>query len=376
MPWLCVTFLIAPWLSEWSFGDGDHAWAFRFLAVCVCMSSVSQAEFAILQGLGLYRRVARAMLVGSVGGTLVAVPLIFWLKIDSIVPVIVASMAMALIGALTWRERKMPAPAMTVGEVFTGGRALISLGFFMTLSDLAALASSYIFMAWLTTDWGSSTAGMFQAGFVLTNRYVGLVFSAIAMEFYPRLARNSSRPYLTEVMVSHEMKVVLTMLVPMTGLMSVCAPLLISLFYSGEFLAAAPFVEMGTVGTVFRGVAYCMSFVMLSRGDGRIYLVTEVTSSLVYVIVNMAVMKWCGIQGMGVAYAVWYGAYAVIVGLVFYRRYGMSLRRGIPLFIVYAVGMTAAIGVLSTYVNRWLALPLVAVAVTVSIPTLYRMRRR
>lgn len=55
-------------LSLYAFGDTGHAWCFMVLAVTVVLASLTAAESAVFQGLKRFKRLARGILWGSVGG--------------------------------------------------------------------------------------------------------------------------------------------------------------------------------------------------------------------------------------------------------------------------------------------------------------------
>lgn len=359
---------VAPLLSLWSFGDYDHAWAFRALAACVFFSAMMQGELGILQGLRRFKQVANSTLLGAVVGLSLSAPLFYYLKVDSVVPVILLSAVVAW--AMTWlnRERKLKGVKnLTTRETIEGGKSLIALGFYITLSTVMSLAASYILMSYLNTRFNTSVAGYFQAGFTLINRYVGLVFAGIAVEYYPRLSSVARRCRVSEVYVSHEMKLALCVLVPLVSLFIVCAPWIVHLLYSSDFMEVVPFVEIGMVGTVFRAVSWCMSFVILVKGDGRIFVLTEGLSAVLYMVLNVFAINHFGIHGMGWAYLGWYVGYCLIVGVVYYRRYRMRLRAGIKRLVVWAVGMVGAVCAVSMSLGRWQGALLTMLALATSI---------
>ena len=65
----------------------------------------------------------------------------------------------------------------------------------------------------------------------------------------------------------------------------------------------------------------------MARGDGKIYIVTETLSVLTGFALNVACYHLWGLAGLGVAFCLWYAAYCLIVGVVYFRRYGYSLSR-------------------------------------------------
>ncbi len=364
-----VTFFCAPWLSEWSFGDRDHTGSFRWLSLAVLMMGLTHGWQAVLQGLSRLRQVAHSTLWGSVGGTALAVPLFYFLGVDSIVPVIVLTAGCLLAGVLVNSRRDDGAARLSLHDTLAAGSGLIKLGFFITVSSLATLGASYVLMAWFTSRHGSDVAGLYQAGFTLINRYVGLVFTAISMEYFPRLAGVATRRRISEIYVSHELVIALSVLVPLVGAFALFAPWLVDLFYSSKFDQIIPFVVIGVGGTVFRAISWCMAFTMLTRGDGPVYLLTELLSAVAYVAINILIYDTAGFAGMGFAYIAWYAFYTLIVGAVFRLRYGMRLRPGVAAVSAAAVAEAALLIASVVWMPWWVSglLTLAAAAVSVRV---------
>lgn len=280
-------------------------------------------------------------------------------------------MLSAFVGWVTvWfnRESKLKdTPALTLRETLEGGRSLIKLGFYITLSSVISLAASYMLISYLNTGFGTTVAGYFQAGFTLINRYVGLVFTGIAVEYYPRLSSVSRSVRVSQVYVAYELKLALCVLVPLVSIFIVCSPLVIDLLYSRDFLEVTPFVEVGMLGTIFRAVSWCMSFVILAKGDGRIFVLTEGISAVAYILLNIAAVNYLGISGMGWAYLGWYIVYCVVVAMVYYRRYGMRLGHGSIALTAWAVGIVGAVCAVSMCVGRWQGAILTVLAIISSL---------
>ncbi len=192
----------------------------------------------------------------------------------------------------------------------------------------------------------ASTVGFYQSGFTLVNRYAGLLFSAIAMEYYPRLSQNISHRRRSETFVSHEMSIALWVLLPVIAAFVAADRLIVQVLFTKEFYVIIPFITWAMVGTAFRAVSWCMAFVILARGDGKVYLVTECLSALVSITLNIVAYNLGGISALGIAYMLWYALYTLIVWAVYRYRYGMRLRRGMwrLILLVLLVGVASVLG--------------------------------
>lgn len=95
-----------------------------------------------------------------------------------------------------------------------------------------------------------------------------------------------------------------------------------------------------------------MAFVIIAKGDGRVYLLTELTSGIMCLVLNIAGYSLYGLPGVGFAFSVWYALYALIVWGVLRKRYGIHARVAVPVLVAVAtvcavVGLAYAAGVWS-----------------------------
>ena len=349
-----LTFLFAPLLSEYSFGDTSQAGGFRLLAAVVFLMAISSGWSAVLQGTGRLRDIARISVIGTFGGMIVSIPLFYYLRLDSIVLSILAYAAVTAGVTLAYRYRPPrgeEVPRVSLRRSWSIGRSFVVLGIFISVSDILGQLANYAFISWLNVSTDSTTVGYFQAGNTMIFRYVGLIFSAIAMEFYPRLSSNASSSIRTSVFVAHEIKVCMAVLVPFTILFIIFAPLIVRILYSDAFMPVVPYVTLGIVGTLFRAVSVSMAFVILARGDGRTYLLTETISAVTMLPIYIGCYKAWGIAGFGVAYTLWFALYTLAVMAIYYRRYGLRLGRRVSLFILGSIAAVTAAAVIALLVR-------------------------
>ncbi|MDE6450324.1 MAG: hypothetical protein K2L41_09665, partial [Muribaculaceae bacterium] len=117
-------------------------------------------------------------------------------------------------------------------------------------------------------------------------------------------------------------------------------PVVIRILYSDDFLPAVDYVTVASVGTIFKAVSFVMAYVILARGDGVVFLVTESLSAVFYLVLSVIGFQG-GMTMLGVAYVVWYAVYAVIVLVVCCCRYRVG-GLGKPLLYSLSVIMIVA----------------------------------
>lgn len=322
-----ITLCCSPLLSLISFGDTTWWWAFAWLSGAVLLMSLNNAEGAVFQGLRRFRKLARCSMVGSIGGFIVSLPLLYWLRIDSIVPSIIAYAVCTWLAMGFYRE-KVPAPegGLPLRESFEIGKRLVTFGTYLTVMGVMTYGVTYVFLAYLNTVADGDTAGYFQAASTLVNRYGALVLSALAMEYLPRLSAHAHSSHRSELMVSNQIFLSTIALTGILPLFAAFSPVIIRLFYSSEFMPMLPFLVLASGATLLKGLAWSIAVEIMARGDGRVYLITELSSGILNLVLSIMGFRLGGFVGLGIAYVIWYGLYTLIVWYVYRFRYGLRLR--------------------------------------------------
>lgn len=343
-----LTLVFSPLLSRLTFGNEQYTLGFIILSVAVMLSAVTNGELAIMQGLDRLNRLARATVWGTLGGLAVSVPLYWFMGEESVVWSILAYFACQAAAVFVLRERCVGAGTpfsgrvrLTRRELMAEGKDFVTLGIYMTLSVFIAMAVNYIFMAYLNHEAGIDEVGQYQAGYTIVSKYLGLLFTAIGFEFFPRISKVQASVRRVSTFVSHEVMVAVLVVLPGATMMMTLDDVIIRLLYSDEFMPAAGYVNAALAGTVFRALSWCMAYTLLARGDGRVYLLTESASGAAFLVLSFAGYRLGGLDGLGVAYTAWYGLYVVITGAVYFGRYRMRLNRRVALLSAAAVLITA-----------------------------------
>lgn len=335
-----LTMALAPFLSHITFGDQEHIWGFVVLSVAVFMTSLMCGEQAVLQGTSQLMRLAKSSAVGTMSGLLISIPLYYFLCIDSVLPSVLVCSVCSAIASLHYRGRPYSAPDIPRRDVLRQGGEFIRLGVFMTVGVLLAIVSNYAFVAYLNWHGGAEEVGLYQASYTLANKYVSLVLSAFSMEYFPRLSRVADSRMRMRVFSSQEINISLAVLTPLVVTMIMLREVVVSLLYSQEFMSILTCFTWMLVGMVLRAISWCLSYVILARGDGKAYIITETLSVSVGLALNMIMYHRWGIDGLGVSFAIWYAVYIVIMLAVCMGKYKIVLHRGVWCNVFVSVAMS------------------------------------
>ncbi|MDE6801229.1 MAG: oligosaccharide flippase family protein, partial [Muribaculaceae bacterium] len=291
----------------------------------------------------------------------------------SIVPSLLIFVVATATASAYYGRKGVKASSVGFRAAFSQAGPMLRLGIYMTAGTAVASLASYIFIAWLRSHAGESGVGIYQAGYVIVSQYVGLVFMALGIEYFPRISRVASSGYRTQVTMRHELTIIMIIMLAASVVFINVAPIVVKILYSVEFTDVVPYLTVATVGTVFKAFSFIMAYVIIARGDGRTYLLTETVSATLFLVISISGWRAGHFLGLGIAYLIWYAFYTISVASVCRFKYGITLRR-VDYSLLTAVFMAAGIQAILA-LNKQL-LPSVifsAAAVAVSGYYLYKL---
>ena len=371
-----LTLMLAPLLSQLTFGDGTHIWGFVALSIAVLLQALTNGEYAVLQGSGRLKRLASVTLWGTIVGLAVSVPLFYILRERSILPSIIAYAVALAAFAWVFRNREYPHVDMTHRETFDMGKGFVRLGIYMTLGNFASILASYAFNAWLNVNAGTETVGYYQAGYTLINKYTGLILTALGMEYYPRLAKVAESRLRLRAFVSQEINVAIAVMAPVVALFILLREVVVWLLYTPEFNVILTFVSWGMIGTVLRTLSWCLAFTILAKGDGKTYLWTEVASAVINLVLNIVFYRWWGLTGLGIAFLVSYLLYTLIVAAVYFKVYRLRVSHGSLYNLLWTLAVASAVMIAMETGQTAVAIILTAVSLIVATRQVITLWRR
>ncbi len=108
----------------------QHASAVALLSLAVFFRLVAGGQGALIQGMRRISDLAKMGILGALYGTVISIPMVYYLREDGVVPALVAAAAMSIVTSW-WYSRKVriQPPSMTVSQVRHEAAGLLKLGF-------------------------------------------------------------------------------------------------------------------------------------------------------------------------------------------------------------------------------------------------------
>ena len=145
--------------------------------------------------------------------------------------------------------------------------------------------------------------GLYQAGVIIISTYVGLIFSAICTDYYPRLAAINQDNAKCSEAVSQQGEIATMILGPMLTVCIVFMPFMLTLLYSSQFVEANEYVSWACLGMMLRLAAWVISFLFVAKAESKLFIVNEGLACIYTVLFSIVGFKYWGLQGIGMAFA-------------------------------------------------------------------------
>ena len=326
-------------LSKLTFGSAAHAWPIALLSVTLFLSAVSSGQTALVQGMRRIADLASMSVLGGFLGTVISIPIIFLWGQEGIVPFLIMISAMTILTSW-WYARKIPVLRIILGwrDTLREAKGLLSFGLVFMVTGLMTTAVMYMIRVLVVRQIGMEGVGLYQAAATLSNLYIGVVLSAMGMDFYPRLTAVAADDEACNQMVNEQTEVGLLIASPGIIATLTFAPVIIQIFYSGSFTPAYEVLRWQIMGIFLRVVSWPMGYVLLAKGKGKAYFWTELTANAVYVSLAWIGLTYFGIEGIGVAFFALYVFYTimilVVVNHVSHLKWSISVLRLIGMMFV------------------------------------------
>lgn len=360
-----LCFLLSPLLSQWTFGNGDYTLGFMLLSLSVALSIAASCYMALLQGAGAVRELAKASVVGGLSGLVFGVPLYYFFGVRGIVPaIIILSITTFIFNYISFRRRGYAVARLAGGLRTPLVRRLLSTGLVLMVGALAGTLTGYIINMYVRYAGSVADVGLFQAANSITNQYMGIVFSALALDYFPRLSAAAADKERFDMVVNRQIEIVGLIAVPLVIALVGTAPLLIRLLLTESFMPVVGLIKWMGVGILSQALYFPVGYMFIARDNRRLYMWVEVVAgSLLRLGFAVLFYALAGLTGLGIGFVVTSLATNVIGYVAVRRAYSFRLSGWNIRFCAIAVLIAVATFAASlTVVTTYTVIPLLFIS--------------
>ncbi len=358
---LVFTILFSPLMSKISFGNFEYVSFFLLLSLSVFFNVMGTGEMAVMQGLRRYKQLAFCSTIPPICGLLVSIPIYYVWGIQGIVPAMIISGAIyySAIRYFSYRDNTTYPDRKRIGirRIWNEGQEIIQFGLVMTFGTIVGAITTYALTAFISNQGSVSDVGFYQAANFISMQYISMIFTAMATDFYPRLS-GIVQSQMSEAyqLVNQQTEIVLLIVTPLSMLMILTAPLLITILLTNEFQPIRNLICLMGLACIFKALCFPMDYIAYAKGDKKYILWIETIwgNAKTFTVISVFYYYY-GLDGLG------YGTLCsaiidVVVSIILTRiRYGFSLSsisiRLLIIMLVLSVSCFSATFIPSLFVS-------------------------
>ncbi|MGZ5028515.1 MAG: O-antigen translocase [Methylobacter sp.] len=302
-------------VSTLTFGSDQYAIAVALLSIAVFFNLVSAGQGALIQGMRRISDLAKMGILGTLFGTLISIPVVYFLREEGIVISLILVAAAGLITSW-WYSRKIQIkpPTISASQVGQEAAALLKLGFAFMVSGLLMAGAAYVVRLIVVRKVGFDAAGLYQSAWALGGLYIGFILQAMGTDFYPRLTAIAKDNVECNRVVNEQAHVSMLLAGPGVIATLTFAPLVIALFYTPKFEGAVEILRWLCLGMTLRVISWPMGFIIVAKNVQNLLIFSELAWTGVYLGLAWACVDSFSLKGTGIAF---FGSYIFHVLMIY-----------------------------------------------------------
>lgn len=326
-------------LSSYTFKNTDYTISFILLSFVVFFGALTAGNASILQGTRNLKSYAKHSLAGSFAALVVSAPLYYYYGLSAIVPALIISAIITFIYSVYYVSKISTVETnVSFNETYKGGKEMLKLGLTMMLATSIGSAVHYFINTFISSYGSIADLGLYQAGMNITSQSVGLVFSAMAIDYYPRLAAISEDNTKIRKMANQQGEITMLIAAPVLASVIIFSPLVINILLSSDFLVIIDFIKVLSLGMIFKAASYSIGAISFAKGDKKVFFFLEgIYMNASILLFSIIGYKINGLMGLAVGYMLMHVIYFGIINVVTYFKYNFYISKDLVKILVISI---------------------------------------
>lgn len=335
---ITISIIFSEVLSLIAFNNDEKVWAIILVSGSIFFKQITSARSAVIQGLSKLSYLAKLNLYSNLFSLIFTLPLYFIWHIKAVVPAIILSSVISfIVSAFFYKKTGITNYKAGFKETFNNSKKTLYFGGLLSLSAFLPSLVNYTLQILINKTGGLDEVGIFTITTVVINSYVGIVFTAMSMEYYPRLASYNKDVYKESEAINAQAILSMLIIIPIIIFFLGFASFIIKIFFSSDFLRAVPVISWAIIGMFFKAVSFSMGYLIIARADSKVFTKTAIIFNALYFILCISGYHWFGLEGLGIGMAFYFFIHLTAIFFLIRIRYSIKL---LPEFYyIFIVGL-------------------------------------
>jgi O-antigen/teichoic acid export membrane protein len=324
---LFITLTFSRQLSFYTFGNYVHTSSFVILSISLIFTALYNRNIAVLQGMQKLKHLAYSAVLGSGISLTLSIPFFYFMGEQGIVISILSGSIITYITStifIKWKNFK--SSLISFSSLYHEGKDSVKLGMIMMISSLIGTLVTFLVNIYIRKSGGINDVGLYQAGITLTTQYIGLIFTSMSMDYFPRLSSVSENNDQVKNLVNKQLNIIFLIASPLIILLIILAPFIINTLFSNEFNSIVTFVRIVCLGLLFKTASFPIGYISFAKGDKKTFFIFDaLLGNVMTITFNIILYKYFGLNGLGVSFLLVFLIYFFVITYITKIKYSFNI---------------------------------------------------
>ncbi|RZJ69418.1 O-antigen translocase [Flavobacterium sp.] len=308
-------FVFADFWGRWIFeSEQSYAQVFRIFALALPFYAFSIVLIAILNGLGDYKKVIWANILGNILGLAISIWCIVGYELLGALVAIVLSPSLLFFVSLAYLKKEVKILSLLSVSAFDLS-LLKKLGSFSLMALFSAVVVPLVYLQIRQETivvYGKDAAGQWEAMTRISSYYMLFVSTLVSVYFLPKLVLARDNRSVKTIFLDY-FKTVMPLFFVGTIVLYLLRDLIVILLFTDDFLQVEKLFFFQLLGDVFRSASMILGCLFIARKMTKAFFFTEILSLAVLYLTSHFLLSDYGISGLVAAHAITYAIYFVVL---------------------------------------------------------------
>lgn len=311
--------------AEHFLDNREQAYIFVLFGVTITLFVINQLILSIVNGLKEITFFIKVSIIQSIYSLVFTTLWIVFYGLDGALIAFVTNQSVVLFIVLWLLRNHTIIKINNFKNRFDKVQARKLLGYsLMALTSVATVpVSQLIIRNHIGETIGWDQAGYWQGVWYISSMYLMVVTTALSIYYLPRLSEIKDDFELRKELFTGY-KLILPIVIVMSLSIYFLKDFIIYLLFTSEFEPMRELFAWQLIGDVIKIASWLLAYVMLAKAMVRLYIITEVFSSALFVILSIYLSNTCGVIGVTYAFAINYTVYLLLMIWVMRKRFVLS----------------------------------------------------
>lgn len=335
------TIIFSSYLSTVSFGSNDYTYSFILISIVVLLNILVDGQLSILKGMRQLKELAKASIFGSFAGLIFGVPFYYFLENDGIVPTLLVVGLTALVFSTYYVNKvQYTRLKLSISETLTQSSSMIKMGMALMFVAFITLLHYYILKIYIGNISNLETVGIFQVGITIISGYFGIVITAMATDYYPKISSIYNDNIKLKLALNQQSEVGLLLITPILVIFIFVMPLFVELLYTEEFLQVIDYMKFAVYGVLIYICSNPLRLILLAKQDVKVFMWFSIVFAVIGLVTSLYLFKLYSIEGLGIAELIIPIFYIIILQIIMYIKYKIYFNKNTIFIFIFSVIFT------------------------------------